>query len=46
MKDLSEGIQNSIRYIEENITEPLEIRDISVRAYVSAFHFQRIFSVL
>lgn len=46
MKDLSEGIQSSIRYIEENITEPLEIRDIAAQAYVSAFHFQRIFSVL
>lgn len=46
MNDWSEGIQNAIRYIEVNITEPLEIRDIAAQAYVSAFHFQRIFGVL
>lgn len=46
MNDWTEGIQNAIRYIEDNITEPLEVGDIAARAYVSAFHFQRIFSVL
>ena len=46
MNDWTEGIQNAIRYIEDNITEPLEITDIAAKAYVSAFHFQRIFSVL
>ncbi|MGN1339418.1 MAG: effector binding domain-containing protein [Oscillospiraceae bacterium] len=46
MNDWAQGIQNAVRYIEDNITEPLEISDIAAKAYVSAFHFQRIFSVL
>ena len=41
-----EGIQNAISYIEENITEDLNIENIAACSYVSAFHFQRIFSVL
>jgi len=41
-----EGIQNAIDYIEENLTEELNIQDIADKAYVSAFHFQRIFNVL
>ncbi len=41
----SQGIQNAIEYIEENITDRLEINDIASKAYVSAFHFQRIFSI-
>ncbi len=46
MNDWTEGIQNAVRYIEDNITEPLEMADIASKAYVSAFHFQRIFHVL
>lgn len=41
-----EGIQNAIAYIEENLTGELKIEEIAEKAYVSAFHFQRIFSVL
>ncbi len=41
-----EGIQSAVSYIEENITEDLKIEDIAAKAYVSAFHFQRIFNVL
>lgn len=41
-----EGIQNAIRYIEDNLTEELDIADIAAKANISAFHFQRIFSVL
>lgn len=46
MQGLADGIQSAIEYIEENITEELDINDIAARVYVSAFHFQRIFSVL
>ena len=46
MNGWPEGIQNALQYIEDNITEPLEMEDIAAKAYVSAFHFQRIFSVL
>jgi len=40
------GIQNAIEYIEENLTEELNIHEIAEKACVSAFHFQRIFTVL
>lgn len=41
-----DGIQNAISYIEENICEDLKIENIAACSYVSAFHFQRIFTVL
>lgn len=40
------GIQDAINYIEENLTEDLTMNDIAACSYISAFHFQRIFSVL
>lgn len=46
MNGLAEGIQNAVQYIEENLTEELNIDDISEKAYVSSFHFQRLFSAL
>ena len=42
----SRGIQDAIHYIEDHITEELEYTEIAKRAYVSCFHFQRIFSIL
>ena len=41
-----EGIQNAIEYIEDNLTGELKIEEIAEKAYVSAFHFQRIFNTL
>ncbi len=46
MNGWTEGIQNAVQYIEDNLTEDLQIEDIAAKAYVSPFHFQRIFSVL
>lgn len=46
MNGWAEGIQSAVDYIEENLTEELDIEDIAAKAYVSPFHFQRIFSVL
>lgn len=46
MNGWAEGIQSAVEYIEENLTEELDIGDIAAKAYVSPFHFQRIFSVL
>lgn len=46
MNSWIDGIQNAIAYIEENITDDMDIADIAAKAYVSSFHFQRIFSVL
>lgn len=45
MNDLKEGIEQAIRYIEDNICADLEISEISKRAFVSPFYFQKIFHV-
>ena len=41
-----ENLQSAIAYIEENLTEEIKVRDVAEKAYVSEFHFQRIFSAL
>ena len=46
MSAWSEGLQNAIEYMENNLTEDIQVKDIAEKAYVSEFHFQRIFSVL
>ncbi len=46
MNSWTDGIQNAVQYIEDNLTEDLQIEDIAAKAYVSPFHFQRIFNVL
>ncbi len=49
MKDMNgwaENINEAVEYIEQHIAEELNVNDIAAKAYVSAFHFQRIFSAL
>ena len=46
MNNWMENLQNAITYIEENLTEEIKVRDVADKAYVSEFHFQRIFSAL
>ncbi|MGN0650873.1 MAG: AraC family transcriptional regulator [Oscillospiraceae bacterium] len=46
MNDITSGITQAIAYIEANLTERLEVTEIAKRAYLSPFHFQRIFGVL
>ena len=46
MVNMAERIQRAIGYIEEHITEDMRIEDIAACAYVSPFHFQRMFGVL
>lgn len=46
MNTWTEGIQNAIQYIEDNLTDELQIEDIAAKAYVSPFYFQKIFGVL
>jgi len=46
MSDWTEGIQSAVQYIEDNLTEELDIGDIAAKAYVSPFYFQKIFGVL
>ncbi|MBP1755228.1 MAG: putative AraC family transcriptional regulator [Firmicutes bacterium] len=46
MSAWTEGLQNAIEYIEKNLAEDIQVKDIAEKAYVSEFHFQRIFSAL
>lgn len=46
MNDWTEGIQNALTYMEENLAGNLEVAEIAKRAYVSPFYFQRIFAAL
>ena len=46
MKDWIEGFQASIDFMEQNLTEPLEIETIAGRAAMSPFYYQRIFGAL
>ncbi len=40
------GIQRAIAYMEDNLLDELDFGEIAKRAYVSSFHFQRVFHVL
>ena len=46
MNDWNEGIANAIEFIENNLTERIDIEDVARNAYVSSFYFQKIFSAL
>lgn len=46
MKGWNDGITNAIAYIEEHLTEEIDINKIAEKAYVSSFYFQKIFHVL
>lgn len=44
--DWAECIGSAIRYIEDNITQPLTIEDIAKQALISPFYFQKGFAML
>lgn len=46
MEDWTQAIQNALDYMEEHLAGDLDICEISRRAFVSPFYFQRIFSAL
>lgn len=46
MNGWNEGITNAVAYIEEHLTEEIDINKIADQAYVSSFYFQKIFNVL
>lgn len=46
MKGWNDGITNAIAFIEENLTEDIDINQIAEKAFVSGFYFQKIFHVL
>lgn len=46
MKDWIEGFQESIDYIEQHLTEALDIERIAEKAALSSFYYQRIFGAM
>ena len=46
MQGWIEGFQASIDFIEDNLTENLDIEDIAAKAALSPFYYQRIFGAL
>ena len=46
MQGWIEGFQESIDFIEKNLTEELDIEDIAAKAALSSFYYQRIFGAL
>lgn len=42
----TQGLQNAIDYIEEHLTDDLDIEEIAAQSGLSAFYFQRIFNIL
>ena len=46
MQGWIEGLQHSIDFIEEHLTDPLDIEEIAGKAALSPFYYQRIFGAL
>ena len=46
MRSWIEGFQESIDFMEQNLTEELDIEDIAGKAALSPFYYQRIFGAL
>ena len=44
MAAIKEDISSALTYIENNLTEKLDIQEIAAKAYLSPFYFQRIFA--
>lgn len=44
--NLADGIADALAYIEENLDGELTVGEIAARAYISEFHFQRVFSAI
>lgn len=42
----TERMQSALDYIEAHLTDEIRTEDVAAQAYVSAFHFQRMFSAL
>ena len=41
-----ELVRRALDYIEEHLTEELDVRQIAQQSYCSSYHFQRLFSIL
>lgn len=46
MQDWIIGLQRSLDYIEQHLAEEMTPEDVAQKTYVSAYHFQRIFTAL
>ena len=46
MQGWIDGFQKSIEYMEQNLSETLDIEDIAAKAALSSFYYQRIFGAL
>ncbi len=44
--DMTRGIQRAIYYVDDNILVDLDLEEVARKAYVSPYHFQRIFLLL
>lgn len=44
--DYVKNFQKAIDYIEDNIKEGIDYREVAKRVYLSEFHFQKLFLVL
>ena len=41
-----ERVQNAVNYIEANLTDPLDLKEVAQTANCSLFHFHRIFQAM
>ena len=46
MKDWIEGFQDSVDYMEQNLTKELNIEEVAKKAALSSFYYQRIFGAM
>lgn len=46
MQTISDGVRLALDYIEEHLTEEMDVHAVAARAYISAYHFQRVFHAL
>ena len=44
--DWIKGLQDTIDYVEEHLTEPIDYDEVAKRCHCSSYHFQRVFSIL
>ncbi len=44
--DWISGLQRALDYVEEHITESINYEEVARAAYLSSFHFQRVFSAI
>lgn len=44
--DWINGLQRSIDYIEEHLTETIDYEAVAAQSFSSSYHFQRVFGIL